>query len=275
MALTHGIRTPQDKIRKTASVSELSHEKKSRPKNKCKVKRKSKSGKKKTAVKAKVGNGGAEAVQQATGPPSTGGGGKVEIPPSSTEPGPGDATPATQYYSPGSKEPTECPGKIVQAAPSDPPPPKATAAKSAATPPTKTEPTRLQVKHELETPGSVRREQDVQQAMSDNLARASTQEQLAVTQSPQQTKPTNEAAQQPAQAPSSSPPTTGGPAPNSEAKTQAPDEDDDENVKMKGERKKRRAKTAQEKANHARFMRFTRHIQSHSDTLECKTVEDL
>lgn len=67
------------------------------------------------------------------------------------------------------------------------------------------------------------------------------------------------------QAPTAVPQTDGSSTANNVTTTAgdtAPSADAQQNAEGP-KRKKKREKTAQEKANHARFMRFTRHIQSH------------
>ena len=287
LARTHGIVTPKDKIRRGFSEPVLSN---SREKGSLPSKLKKGHGRKKGKVKSKAvkkgGTGGGQT--QPTAPPQPDSAplplpnGPPDIPAQSgTEPSapppPEPPVPGAQTEQPAAAPPNEGHPSPTGAPPSEPAVvPKPTAAKSMPAPKPTTAPVvPVKVKQEKAedpaTPGppSVVRENRVQHAMQENLRRPDTRQQLespapTLTQAPPDAQPSPGspsslgdafAYEEPAREGTSGAPKPAGTGGDTE-------KSGTEEVKVGG--KKRREKTLQEKAAHARFMRFTRNIQSPS-----------
>lgn len=243
---TYEFTTPQDKIRRTQSgpsVQQQSHEKTSMPSNHRRpVGRAGRTKKHKKHVKKQMK---ADGQKEATG--------KTAPNAPAAQPGNSNVPQTAETGNPpdGGATTVAKPAETALPETGAPKNPRKTAAKSMAVP-VKTEgddgeDTESDADDETkeepaETPGppSAVRERHVATAATENLRRPATQQQLAATP-------------QPAPDASNPDPSQANPA-NAPGPEVTPE--------TSGGRKKRREKTAQEKANHARYVKFSRHIKS-------------
>jgi len=250
LAESLGCKTPQDRIRRTMTAPRLSDPKKSNP-----VAKKKKIKKRKIAKKPQEARHASpaftEANESSPEPPAP-----AEVP---VQPKGEKATAAKS----AAKPPTPPDNSLAKAEVATPPPPKDEVATPA--PPkdevaTPAPPEGVKV----QTPTSEARRNATKEVNASNLQRATTASQLASAPPPPPFAMPGGQPVPPAPPVPSAAPVAARSAPTSTAPsdvTSTTDANADANA-VAVPKKKRREKTEQEKANHARFMRFTRHIQS-------------